>query len=94
MNNDCLKYWNLCPNISITAAVALWCNVEPGQLAGLGYSTGCMDAKREVIEQSIIDGRLEYTSTSTWRYADLRELFNKDQIRIDKESLKMALCES
>jgi hypothetical protein len=87
--NNCLHYWDLCTAITIDAAVALWCDVEPSLLKKLDYSTSCMDVKRELIEQALYDRRLEYRSSSdAWHNANLDELINKDQVRINKDSLR------
>ncbi|NOT13042.1 MAG: hypothetical protein HOP23_14605 [Methylococcaceae bacterium] len=88
--NSCLHYWDLCTVIPIEHAVALWCDVEPSELARLSnYSTSCMDVKRELIEQALYDDKLDYRTTSgAWHNASIDELINKDQVRIKKDSLR------
>ena len=88
--NSCLHYWDLCAVIPIEHAVALWCDVEPSELASLrNFSTNCMDVKRELIEQALYDDKLNYSSTSgAWHNASIDELIEKDQVRIKKDSLR------
>ncbi len=95
--NGCLKYWDLCSTITIDAAVALWCDVEPGELKGLtNFSTSCMDAKREAIIDALRGKRLDYEDRPVprsdgrgmWHGADLDELMAKDGLRIKKDSLR------
>ena len=96
MNHGCLKYWDLCSTITIDAAVALWCDVEPGELLSLGFSTSCMDAKREAIIDALRGGRLDYEDRPVprsdgrgmWHGARLDELIEKDGVRIKKDSLR------
>ena len=96
MIHGCLKYWDLCSTITIGAAVALWCDVEPGDLRSLNFSTSCMDAKREAIIDALRDGRLEYEDRPVsrsdgkgmWYGAGLDELIEKDGVRIKKDSLR------
>lgn len=42
---NCLRYWDLADHIQITDAIALWCGVEPAELAKLNFETRCMSAK-------------------------------------------------
>ena len=94
--SGCLRYWDLCSTVSLAAAIALWCNVEPGELEGLGFSTSCMDAKREAIIDALRDKRLEYEDRPVprsdgrgfWSGAALDELIEKDGLRIKKDSLR------
>ena len=95
--NNCLHYWDLCPILTIDAVVALWCDVEPAQLASLNYSTSCMDIKRILIEQALRDDTLEceidgYTQTNGWVVPNptVKEalLHDKNLIRIKKDSLR------
>ena len=94
--NGCLKYWDLCSTITLDAAVALWCDVEPGELRSLNFSTSCMDAKREAIIDALRGKRLEYEDRPVprsdgrgmWYGADLDELMAKDGLRIKKDSLR------
>ena len=96
MKDGCLKYWDLCSTITIDAAVALWCDVEPGELRGLSFSTSCMDAKREAIIDALHGGRLDYEDRPVprsdgkglWHGAGLDELIEKDGVRIKKDSLR------
>lgn len=94
--NGCFKYWDLCSTITLEAAVALWCDVEPGELQSLNFSTSCMDAKREAIVDALSDGRIDYESRAVPRSDgrgmiwtnDLDELIAKDGLRIKKDSLR------
>ncbi len=94
--SGCLRYWDLCSTVSLEAAISLWCDVEPGELKGLGFSTSCMDAKREAIIDSLRDKRLEYEDRPVpkadgkglWYGAALDELIQKDGLRIKKDSLR------
>jgi hypothetical protein len=95
-SNGCLKYWDLCSTITLDAAVALWCGVEPGELRSLDFDTSCMDAKREAIIDALRGKRLEYEGRSVprtyghgmWYGAGLEELIDKDGLRIKKDSLR------
>ena len=94
--SGCLRYWDLCSTVSLEAAIALWCDVEPGELNGLGFSTSCMDAKREAIIDALRETRLDYEDRGIkrtdgkgyWDGAGLTELIRKDGLRITKESLR------
>ena len=86
--NKCLAYWDLCSSIRIEAAVSLWCNVEPSRLASLDFSTSCMDVKRVLLEDALRERRLDYISTSKWGNAGIQELINKDELLINKDSLR------
>lgn len=95
--NNCLHYWDLCPILTIDAVVALWCDVEPAQLASLNYSTSCMDVKRVLIEQALRDNLLEHEisdikESSGWITSspsvDEALIKNKNGIRIKKDSLR------
>lgn len=94
--DDCLRYWDLCESVTLDAAVALWCNVQPSELAALGFSTSCMDVKRQLIVEALAAGRLEYKSLAVprsdgrgmWYGAGLDELIEKDGLRISKASLR------
>ena len=37
--NNCLRYWDLDDHIRIDDAIALWCGVEPAELASLNFET-------------------------------------------------------
>ena len=94
--SDCLRYWDLCSAVSLDAAIALWCDLTPTDLKELGFSTSCMDAKREAIIDSLRDGRLDYIDSGIkradgkgyWDGAGLTELIRKDGLRITKDSLR------
>jgi len=47
--NHCLRYWDLADHIRIDDAIALWCGVEPAELAKLNFETQCMSAKRAAL---------------------------------------------
>lgn len=51
--SNCLRYWDLSNNIRITDAIALWCGVEPAELARLDIETQCMSAKRAALETAL-----------------------------------------
>ena len=42
-SNHCLRYWDLADHIRIEDAIALWCGVEPAELAKLNFETQCID---------------------------------------------------
>ncbi len=87
--NNCLHYWDLCSAIPIKTAVALWCDVEPSELESFNFSTSCMDVKQALIEQALLDKKLDYHRSSTAHgLANLNELIEKDQLRITKDSLR------
>lgn len=92
----CHRYWDLCSTVSLQAAVALWCDVEPGVLASLNFSTSCMDAKREALIDALLEKRLDHVERPVprsdgrgiWFGANIEELIHKDAVRIPKESLR------
>lgn len=92
----CHRYWDLCSTVSLQAAVALWCDVEPGVLASLDFSTSCMDAKREALIDALLEKRLDHVSRPVpksdgrgmWYGANIEEMIEKDVVRIPKESLR------
>lgn len=94
--NKCLRYWDLCSNVSLHAAVALWCDVEPGELEQMDFSTSCMDAKREALIDALLEKRLDYVGRPVprsdgrglWFGARIEELIDKDGVRIQKDSLR------
>ena len=47
--NHCLRYWDLADHIRIDDAIALWCSVEPAELASLIFETQWMSAKRAAL---------------------------------------------
>lgn len=95
-NFGCMRFWDLCENISIDAAVALWCNVEPFELKSMGFSTSCMDAKREAIIDALRGNRLDYDDRPVprsdgmglWYEASIDEQIEKGVARINKESMR------
>ena len=48
-SNHCLRYWDLADHIRIDDAIALWCGVEPAELATLNFETQWMSAKRATL---------------------------------------------
>lgn len=58
--NNCLRYWDLADHIRIDDAIALWCGVEPAELASLNFETQCMSAKRAALVTALRTERLEY----------------------------------
>lgn len=93
---DCFRYWDMCSTYTLDAVVALWCDVGPGELKSLGFSTSCMDAKREAIIDALRGGRLDYQKRPVprsdgrglWHDAGLDELIEKDGVRVEKDSLR------
>lgn len=93
--SNCLRYWDLSNNIRITDAIALWCGVEPAELARLDIETQCMSAKRAALETALREGRLEYESLGVvsrmgkiYKDVDIEELIEKDRLVINKASLR------
>lgn len=93
--NDCLRYWDLANCIRIQDAIALWCGVEPAELARLKVETHCMSAKRAALVAALRDGRLEYedlgivtSQGKVFKGAPVDELIEKDRLVIDKASLR------
>ena len=91
----CLRYWDQCTVLTIDAAVALWCGVEPSALSELDFATSCMDAKRQILIEALTDKRLEYleepvqwSSGGIGRAGSLQELIQKGGVRIKKDSLR------
>jgi len=56
-SNHCLRYWDLADHIRIDDAIALWCGVEPAELAKLNFETQCMSAKRAALITALRAGR-------------------------------------
>ena len=54
-SNHCLRYWDLADHIQIDDAIALWCGVEPAELAKLNFETQCMSAKRAALVTALRD---------------------------------------
>ena len=72
-SNNCLRYWDLADHIRIDDAIALWCGVEPAELASLNFETQCMSAKRAALVTALRTEHLEYedlgilTARGCWR---------------------------
>ncbi|WP_019562043.1 hypothetical protein [Caldimonas manganoxidans] len=93
--NNCLRYWDLADHIRIDDAIALWCGVEPAELASLNFETQCMSAKRAALVTALRTGRLEYEDLGivtargqVFKGAPIDELLEKDRLVIDKASLR------
>ena len=93
--NNCLRYWDLADHIRIDDAIALWCGVEPAELASLNFETQCMSAKRAALVTALRTGRLEYADLGivtargqVFKGAPIDELLEKDRLVIDKASLR------
>jgi hypothetical protein len=91
----CLRYWDLADHIRIDDAIALWCGVEPAELAKLNFETQCMSAKRAALITALRDGRLEYEDLGivtnqgkVFRGAPIDELLEKNRLVINKASLR------
>lgn len=92
---NCLRYWDLSNHIRLTDAIALWCGVEPAELASIGFETQCMSAKRAALVSALEEGRLEYedmgivtSSGRVFKGAPIAELVEKDRLVIKKDSLR------
>lgn len=92
---SCLRYWDLSSQIRLDDAIALWCNVDPAELGGLGFDTRCMSAKRAALVTALRDGRLEYEDLGIvtprgqiFKGAPVDELLEKHRLVIDKASLR------
>ncbi len=92
---NCLRYWDLSNHIQITDAIALWCGVEPAELARLNFETQCMSAKRGALVTALREGRLEYDDLGivtghgkVYKGAPIDELLDKGRLVIDKASLR------
>lgn len=93
--NDCWRYWDLADQIHLMDAVALWCGVEPAELASLKFETQCMSAKKAALVAALRDGRLDYedlglvtSSGRTIKGAPVDELIDKGRLVIKKPSLR------
>ena len=94
-SNHCLRYWDLADHIRIDDAIALWCGVEPAELAKLNSDTQCMSAKRAALITALRDGRLDYKDLGlltgqgkVFRGAPVDELIEKSLLVIGaRESL-------
>ncbi|MBS3936254.1 MAG: hypothetical protein KGZ43_08775 [Sulfuritalea sp.] len=92
---NCLRYWDLADHIQLPDAIALWCGVEPAELARLNFETQCMSAKRAALVTALREKRLEYEDlgivTSQGRVfmgAPIDELIEKNRLVINKVSLR------
>lgn len=92
---NCLRYWDLSSQIRINDAIALWCGVEPSELATLNFETQCMSAKRAALVTALRDGLLEYEDLGivtsrgqVFKGAPIDELLEKDRLVISKASLR------
>jgi hypothetical protein len=95
---NCLRYWDLAESLKIDMIVALWCGVEPSDIAELKrerLSTNCTDAKRAAIEDALYSGRLDhidegipYGEGKLWMGGDVTELVQKDRLRIRRDTLR------
>ena len=95
ISSNCLRYWDLADHIQLSDAIALWCGVEPAELAELKYETQCMSAKRAALVTALRDGRLEYEDLGivtnqgkVFKGAPVDELIEKDRLVINKASLR------
>lgn len=93
--NNCLRYWDLADHIRIDDAIALWCGVEPSELAQLNFETQCMSAKRAALVAALRADRLEYEDLGivlargqVFTGAPIDELLEKDRLVINKASLR------
>ncbi len=94
-SSNCLRYWDLSDHIQITDAIALWCGVEPTELASLNFETQCMSAKRAALVTALREERLEYEDLGIvtsrgqiFRGAPIDELIEKNRLVINKASLR------
>lgn len=92
---NCLRYWDLADHIRIDDAIALWCGVEPAQLASLNFETQCMSAKRAALVAALRSERLEYEDLGlvtargqVFKGAPIDELLEKNRLVINKTSLR------
>ena len=92
---NCLRYWDLADHIQLADAIALWCGVEPAELAKLNFETQCMSAKRAALVTALRDGRLEYEDLGlvtnhgkVFKGAPIDELLEKGRLVINKTSLR------
>ncbi len=94
--NNCLRYWDPADHIRIDDAIALWCGVEPAELASLNFETQCMSAKRAaLVTAAQHTEHLEYEDLGivtahgqVFKGAPIDELLEKDRLVINKASLR------
>ena len=55
-SNHCLRDWDLADHIRIDDAIALWCGVEPAELAKLNFETQRMSAKSAALVTALRNG--------------------------------------
>ena len=82
-------------NAKQSALDALWCGVEPSELASLNFETQCMSAKRAALIAALREGRLEYEDLGivtghgkVYKGAPIDELLEKTRLVINKASLR------
>ena len=91
---NCLRYWALADSLKIDMIVALWCGIEPSDIAKFKrerLSTHCTDAKRAAIEDALYSGRLDYIDEDI-PYGDsenfvgigVPQLAQKDRLRVKR----------
>jgi hypothetical protein len=95
ISTNCLRYWDLADHIHLNDAIALWCGVEPAELAKLNFETQCMSAKRAALVTALREGRLEFedlgivtSQGKVFKGAPVDELIEKDRLVINKASLR------
>lgn len=95
ISTNCLRYWDLADHIQLPDAIALWCGVEPAELAKLNFETQCMSAKRAALVTALREGRLEYedlgivtSQGKVFKGAPVDELIEKNRLVINKASLR------
>jgi hypothetical protein len=95
ISTNCLRYWDLADHIQLNDAIALWCGVEPAELAKLNFETQCMSAKRAALVTALREGRLEFedlgivtSQGKVFKGAPVDELIEKDRLVINKASLR------
>ena len=91
---NCLRHWDLADSLKIDMIVALWCGIEPSDIAEFKrerLSTYCTDAKRAAIEDALYSGRLDYIDEGI-PYGDgeifmgsgVPQLAQKDRLRVKR----------
>ena len=91
--NNCLRYWDMADHIRIDDAIALWCGMEPAELASLNFETQCMSAKRAALVTALRTERLEFEDLGiltargqVFKGAPIDKLLEKDRLVINKAS--------